>query len=58
MRPALEGLRSFSATVHGGVLPKAGDSRRPPTRKAHNLSSPATLSEGEGPGVRSDPLSK
>ena len=26
MIPALEGLRSFSATVHGGVLPKAGDS--------------------------------
>ena len=24
MRSALDGLRDFSATVHGGVLPKAG----------------------------------
>ena len=51
MRPAPKGLRSFSATVHGGGLPKAGDSRRPTipdSAKTAKLSHPSLKERGRG----------
>ena len=50
MRQALEGLRSLSATVYGGVLPKAGDSRSPTSPIPHKLSISATPLPGKRAG--------